>query len=297
MLQGENQYPAAVKSKKLMPNSGLAVSHLFQQLGAEDVTPEQMAQSLAHLERLATLGALSAGTAHELNNPLSIVITTCQALLNHLQEGTMAAEQVTHFVGVIEENAWRCVRLVQSLQRYSRRATPQPEHAEVYDIIDDAVALVQHELRGREATLYLEMAADIPPVYWDSGQIMQALVNLLLNARDALPPQGGQVSLRAQYHPLSDEVVITVTDTGKGVPPELQEKIFEPFFTTKPAGRGTGLGLSVALGIITQHEGQITVANEPEGGATFTIVLPCRPVLDELDEIEQGVREYGRVSG
>lgn len=209
----------------------------------------------------------------------------------------MAAEQVTNFVGVIEENAWRCVRLVQSLQRYSRRATPQPEHAEVYDIIDDAMALVQHELRGREATLYLEMAADIPPVYWDSGQIMQALVNLLLNARDALPPQGGQVSLRAQYHPLSDEVVITVTDTGKGVPPELQEKIFEPFFTTKPAGRGTGLGLSVALGIITQHEGQITVANEPEGGATFTIVLPCRPALDELDEIERGVREYGRISG
>jgi signal transduction histidine kinase len=159
------------------------------------------------------------------------------------------------------------------------------------------MALVQHELRGREATLYLEMAADIPAVYWDSGQIMQALVNLLLNARDALPPQGGQVSLRAQYHPLADEVVITVTDTGKGVPPELHEKIFEPFFTTKPAGRGTGLGLSVALGIITQHEGQITVANEPAGGATFTVVLPCRPVLDELDEIAQGMGELSRISG
>lgn len=238
----------------------------------------QLSLLLGHTERLATLGTLTASMAHELNNPVSIIISACNDVKSKLAEGSLDEAHVNRLLGVIEESAWRCARLVQTLSRYSHPAGPAFVPADLNEIINDTLTLLQYEFRTPAAvTLVTALAADLPPVLWDQNQISQVLVNLLTNARDALAPAGGEITIRSWAIPTEERVAFSVSDDGPGVPSATLGHIFEPFFTTKPAGQGTGLGLSIAAGIVAQHQGRIEVANNPAGGVTFTVVLPTRP--------------------
>lgn len=226
----------------------------------------QLSVLLGHTERLATLGTLTASMAHELNNPVSIIISACNDVKGKLDEGSLDEEHAHRLLGVIEESAWRCARLVQTLSRYSHPAGPAFVPADLNEIINDTLTLLQYEFRTPVAVaLVTALALDLPPVLWDQNQISQVLVNLLTNARDALTPAGGEITIRSWAIPMEERVAFSVSDDGPGVPPAILGRIFEPFFTTKPAGQGTGLGLSIAAGIVAQHQGRITVANNPAG--------------------------------
>jgi len=239
---------------------------------------QEYSASLARTQRLAGIGTLAASVAHELNNPISIITTACHDLLGQAREGDLDGEALQERLEMIEQSAWRCSRLIQTLRTYTHLDAPQVVRTELNTIIDDALALVGYQFR-QEFNVQIEtaLAPDLKPVIWERNQITQVLVNLLTNARDALQPQGGRVRIASCSVPEEDAVAFSIHDSGPGIPEALLDKIFEPFFTSKPAGEGTGLGLSIAAAIVQQHQGRLTVQNHPDGGAIFEVVLPRRP--------------------
>lgn len=243
---------------------------------AGDIDLTRFSHLLAHTERLATLGTLAAGVAHELNNPVSVIISTTHAIRAELQDGTLSPDRLDQFTDLLEENAWRCARLVQSLRSYSHRQKPQRADTHPQKIIENAVSLVQHQFRDRDLTLQMDIPANLPTVYWDENQIAQVMVNLILNACDATAGEvlESTITLKAGHEAEAGRVFLSVADNGSGVPEELRDRIFEPFFTTKPLGEGTGLGLSIAAGIVQQHGGTIAMSHPVEGGVCFTVGLP-----------------------
>ena len=236
---------------------------------------ETFRATLARTQRLAGVGVLTASVAHELNNPISIITTACHELSEQAIDGRLSEESLLHHLKMIERNAWRAARLVQTLRTYTHLDRPQLSETDLNRIIEAAITLVDYQFR-RECDVIIEtsLAPDLAPVRWEQNEITQVLVNLLTNARDALQPDGGQIIISSWAKPADGAVAFAVHDSGPGIPQALLDRIFEPFFTTKPAGKGTGLGLSIAAQIVAEHRGQLTAANHPDGGAIFTVTLP-----------------------
>ena len=234
--------------------------------------------SLARTQRLAGIGTLAASVAHELNNPISIITTACHDLLSQVRQGDLEDEALQKRLEMIEQSAWRCSRLIQTLRTYTHLDAPHVVRTDLNTIIDDGLALVGYQFR-QEFNVEIEaaLAPNLKPVVWERNQITQVLVNLLTNARDALQPEGGRIHITSWAVAGEDAVAFSIHDSGPGIPDDVIDRIFEPFFTSKPAGEGTGLGLSIAAAIVRQHEGQLTAKNHPDGGAIFTVVLPRRP--------------------
>ena len=232
--------------------------------------------TLARTQRLAGVGTLTASVAHELNNPISIITTACHELSEQALDGRLTEEALMGHLQMIERNAWRAAQLVQTLRTYTHLDSPQPVKTDLNRIIEGAITLVDYQFR-REYNVSIETSLnpDLEPVVWEQNQITQVLVNLLTNARDALQPDGGQITVSSWALPDEGAVAFAVRDSGPGIPDALLERIFDPFFTTKPAGEGTGLGLSIAAQIVAEHNGLLTAANHPDGGAKFTVVMPC----------------------
>jgi signal transduction histidine kinase len=238
---------------------------------------EQVNGPLARTQRLAGLGTMAASVAHELSNPLSIITSTCNNLLSQVADGTLTTDQLLHYIEMVDHSAWRCIRLVQTMRTYTHPEIEQTVATSLNKLIEDGVTLVAHQFRRQyHVRLEMDLAPGLPPVICDPNQIIQVLVNLLLNARDALLPAGGVVKVDSRPLPEENAVTFSVCDSGPGIPAEIRDRIFEPFFTTKPPGEGSGLGLAIVAGIVEQHHGRIEVINNPGGGATFQVVLPCR---------------------
>jgi PAS domain S-box-containing protein len=266
---------------------------------------DRLNESLLHAQRLAGIGALTASVAHELTNPISIITATCTNLLDELRDETVDREQLVRYVELIEQSAYRCARTVEVLRNYAPDTGPGTGH-EIGEgpiaitspeaIVQDALTMVEQQFR-KQARVMVE--ADIQPelttLFCDHHRLTQVLINLLVNARDALQPDGGTVRVRFWTPDLVEEPVVaaqarllgdgydvpdlfafSVADAGVGIPPAIIGRIFEPFFTTKPAGQGTGLGLFIARGIVEQHGGRIWAENNAGGGATLTVLLPRR---------------------
>lgn len=249
---------------------------------------QKYSASLARTQRLAGIGALAASVAHELNNPISIITSACHDLLSQVQQDDLDDEALQERLEMIEQSAWRCSRLVQTLRTYTHLDAPQVVRTDLNTIIDDALALVGYQFR-QEFNVQIEtaLAPDLKPAVWERNQITQVLVNLLTNARDALQPQGGRVRIASWAVPEADAVAFSIHDSGPGIPDALLDQIFEPFFTSKPAGEGTGLGLPIAAAIVQQHQGRLTARNHPDGGAIFEVVLPRRPEGIESEQPEE----------
>lgn len=230
-------------------------------------------QAITQLQRLASLGTLMAGVTHELSNPISIITNVCNNLQAQIQEKSLNNDSLVRHLQMIEQSAWRTARLVQSLKNYTNK--PQVGPVEIKRLVEETLILVMYQFtRQHNIAIETHFGPDLKTANWDQSQISQVLINLLLNARDALIPAGGNIQLTAEHLAESDQVALTVQDSGPGIRPDLLGKIFEPFFTTKPAGEGMGLGLSISADIVAQHGGNITAVNAPAGGATFTIILP-----------------------
>jgi PAS domain S-box-containing protein len=226
-------------------------------------------RQLVQAEKIASLGRLSAGVAHEINNPLAGVLIYADILMKEL-EGN---EQWRQDLQEIINQTLRCKQIVARLLEFSRQSLDERVLFDVNEIIGHCVALLQHQSLFHNVEIIQNLESDLPQILGNPGEIEQVFTNLMLNATDAMEGRG-RITISSASELETKQVVLAFTDTGPGISPEVREKIFEPFFTTKPVGVGTGLGLSVVYGVIQRHGGSIEVESPPDGGATFIIRLP-----------------------
>jgi two-component system NtrC family sensor kinase len=228
-------------------------------------------QALKQSEKLAHMGQLSAGIAHELNNPLGVVIMYSNILL----EEAAADDPVREDLKLIVEQAGRCKKIVAGLLNFARKNQVNHQLVNIMDVVNQSLeGLI---IPSKIKTIIVDLTTN-PQAMLDQEQMMQVLTNLLKNAIDAMP-DGGEIEVRLE-DTLSD-IIISLSDTGTGIREEDRAKIFEPFFTTKSIGQGTGLGLATAYGIVKMHKGQISVDSNTDRergqtGTCFKIILPRR---------------------
>ena len=247
-----------------------------------DVSEQKALETkFAQSQKMQAVGQLAGGVAHDFNNLLTVIIGNSEFLLMRHQAGDPSFKEINE----IHQNALRAATLVGQLLAFSRKQTMQPRVLAVRDVVGD-LALMLRRLLREGVELRLEHGADVWPIHADEAQLSNAIINLVVNARDAMP-KGGTVTIRTANDvvttpaalgtaimPAGDYVRIDVADTGTGIPKEVIGKIFDPFFTTKPVGQGTGLGLATVYGIVKQTGGFITVDSEVGKGTAFRIYLP-----------------------
>jgi two-component system NtrC family sensor kinase len=235
-----------------------------------DVTNQRMLQGkLQQTEKMAALGQLISGIAHELNNPLTSIMGYAQLLLGRRMSLAQGAD-----ARLIYQEAERAARIVKNLLLFARGSQPERRPVNLNEIVERAAALRNYELRLENIGLSLDLDLGLPTVVADSAQLQQVILNLLVNAEQAIRQGNGEGGISMRTLKLGhDKVGLQVLDTGPGIPPEVMPRIFDPFFTTKPVGVGTGLGLSIACSIIQDHGGEISVESQPGQGTKFTIEL------------------------
>ena len=259
-------------------DEGNEVTHVITV--GENITARVKAhRAVARAEKLAAVGRLAAGVVHEINNPLATIAACAESLEKRIEEGAFANSpeeaDLREYLGLIRDEAFRCKNITNGLLDFSRLRAGQRVPVDVAEIIKAVARLVTHQQRGDNIQIDVEAAAGLPRVSGDVSQLQQAVVALATNAIDAMP-EGGTLTLRASCS--GPRVLVQVIDTGIGIPPENMTRIFDPFFTTKDVGRGTGLGLAVCYGILSDHGGRLDVRSTVGTGTTFTITLP---VADE----------------
>ena len=220
-------------------------------------------------ERLAIVGQLAAGVAHELNNPMQGILTYSHLLLEEIPEGNASRELAQKIV----TQAKRCTGIVRGLLDFSRQHKPQKRSININSVLNDCISLVKHQSLFHNIQIIATMTSDLPEVVVDPTQMQQVFMNLIINAAEAMP-HGGQLRISSRVNPSDQNIEIEVADTGHGIRKEHLDRIFDPFFTTKEATHGTGLGLAISFGIIKEHQGTISVESEVGKGTTFTVRLP-----------------------
>ncbi len=257
------------------------VSHVIT-VGEEVTDRVEANRAIARAEKLAAVGRLAAGVVHEINNPLATISACAESLEARVNEGAFdgspALEDLREYLGLIRSEAFRCKSITMGLLDFSRTRTSDHVTINLADVIRSAVRLLSHQKRSPAVDFKVEIAHDLLPVSGDPGQLQQAVIALATNALDAMGDSG---TLTIVGRNEDDKVVVEVSDTGVGILPENLPKIFEPFFTTKEIGRGTGLGLAVCYGILTEHGGTLDVQSTVGSGTTFTITLSAVNLSEE----------------
>jgi two-component system NtrC family sensor kinase len=232
-------------------------------------------RAVARAEKLAAVGRLAAGVVHEINNPLATIAACAESLEARIGEGAFGessdVEDLKEYLGLIRDEAFRCKQITNGLLDFSRLRAGNRVPVNLGDTIKMAARLVTHQQRGDNIQIEIETVKDLPTILGDEGQLQQAVVALATNAIDAMP-DGGTLTLRAAT--AGPNVIAEIKDSGVGILQENLTKIFDPFFTTKDVGAGTGLGLAVCYGIVSEHGGRLDVRSTVGVGTTFTISLP-----------------------
>jgi PAS domain S-box-containing protein len=235
---------------------------------SRDITRDiNVQKTMMQQEKLASIGRLSAGVAHEINNPLTTILTSAMLIQEDLSPDDPAYEEMQ----IIANEALRCRKIVTSLLDFARQTQPQKKISDINEVITESVLLTQKQAAFKDIKVISELHPKIPALMFDKGQIEQAIINLILNAVEATS-EGGTISVNSSYDAEKHTAQIRLCDTGKGMNKNQLDKIFEPFFTTKESG--TGLGLSITHGIVEQHGGNITVESRIGRGTCFVIHLP-----------------------
>ncbi len=237
-------------------------------------TLQQLQAQVIQAEKMASLGKLAAGVAHEINNPLGGILLYSQILLEQMQSDQAATEILEKII----KQATRCKDIVRGLLDFARQAEPSIELHNVNTIAEETLGLLQNQSLFHNIRILKTLDPRIPSIPMDASQIQQVFMNIILNAAEAMEGNG-DLTIRTRLTEDHDFVEIEFTDTGCGIPKENLDKIFEPFFTTKSAGKGTGLGLAICYGVVHRHGGTIEVTSEEGKGTTFHIKLPVKRQL------------------
>ncbi|HEB70863.1 MAG TPA: PAS domain S-box protein [Desulfobulbus sp.] len=248
---------------------------------AKDLTRvKNMMEQLVSSEKMASVGQMAAGVAHEINTPLGVILGYAQLMKDDFEKGSEMYQNLE----VIERQTRASRKIVADLLKFSRQTDSARENLNLNEVLTDVLAVTEHSLHLDHIHTHLDLAEDLPQVIGDAEKLRQVFVNLINNADHAMEEQGrGDLFLSTEFDRKRKQVVVRIRDTGHGIPKDVKDKIFDPFFTTKPVGKGTGLGLSVSYGIIKDHNGTIEVespvgSGSPTGnplpGTVFRIVMP-----------------------
>jgi len=279
-IGGKNIQFEMVASPIRHPDAGEANILVFKR----DVTREKEYQAKFYqAEKMATIGILATGVAHEVNNPLTAIFGFAEGLRRRLpalreKVDPTVMDDIEDYVGTILQECRRCQDIVTTLLTFSRQKTVSFSAVSLNAVVEDTLKLLRSHLKQRnqaKITVRVDLCDHLPKVHGDEHQIKQVMLNLLINAMDAITGPGHIIITTFQSSP--DAVCLSVEDSGCGIPPEHMDKLFEPFFTTKRSGKGIGIGLSTCMSIVQKHLGEITVKSEPDKGATFTVKLPVNP--------------------
>jgi signal transduction histidine kinase/ActR/RegA family two-component response regulator len=266
-------------SPRILERASRPVLDVFgRQIGRVEIYRDMTAQlvfqsKLLQTEKLAVLGQMVSGIAHELSNPLTSILGYAQRLLSR-REGAGRTSEVRQ----IFQEAERAGNILRQLLLNAREMLPERRIVSLNQIVEQAVELQRFSLEAEKIRVEVNLEQELPAVYGDPGQLQQVLMNLLGNSRQAIEQQGRGGTIRLRTRKIGeDRMMLEVEDDGPGVPQAILARIFDPFFTTKPAGVGTGLGLAIVLSVVREHGGRVQVLNPPGGGAVFQIELPASP--------------------
>jgi C4-dicarboxylate-specific signal transduction histidine kinase len=268
------------ESNLRLESSRKAMIHIMGDLRETTAEIERREQELREKQeqliqagKLATLGELTTGIAHELNNPLNNIGLFVGNAIDRIDLGAVDPEAVRDELGKAMEQVRKATEIISHLRTFGRAATIVYEPVDIVSVIERSLSLMQEQLRLREISVAVEPGDEPIVVHGNEIQLEQVFVNLLTNARDALTDlDSKQIWITCEVRP--PMAVVTFADNGPGVSSDLEARIFDPFFTTKEVGAGTGLGLSITYGIVSEHAGTVTVGKRDGGGAEFTIELP-----------------------
>ena len=239
---------------------------------AEDIERlRELNEQLIRTEKLAAAGTLAAGVAHEVNNPLASI----SSLIQILQARHSADTETGEMLRLVSAQIARITQVLRDMMDFARTRAPEREPIDINRVIEQSLRLASFDKNFQRLRLKTKTDASTPIINADQDQLQQVFLNLLLNARDAMP-DGGEISVLTRYDALAGEIYVEICDTGTGILPEHRQHIFDPFFTTKPAGTGTGLGLAVCYGIITAHDGRIEITPNDGCGTCVRVALPVK---------------------
>ncbi|MBI4470003.1 MAG: PAS domain-containing protein [Acidobacteria bacterium] len=247
----------------------------------QDITDrKQMEAKLIQTAKLAAVGELAGGVAHEINNPIAIILAKSKLLVSNF--GGRLPAKVVSDVEKIEKHAERVATIARGLLTFSRQSVGERGPTNINTILAEAVSLADHRLSVENMRVNMQLRPNLPSIRGNANELQQVIINMLNNAVDAMP-DGGHLTITTDVASETDVggarreyVILTIGDTGSGIPETIREKIFDPFFTTKEVGKGTGLGLSVSHGIVKSHGGEILVDSQAGKGTLFTVKLPCQ---------------------
>jgi two-component system, NtrC family, sensor kinase len=228
---------------------------------------------------LTSLGRLVASVCHEINNPISSIVTFNKLILSHIRDGTLPPEGMAAFEKYLDlsvREALRCGDIVKTLLTFARQKKIEPGNIDMNDMVNTIILLTGHQLQMAGVEVSIELPASPFTAWGDHALMQQCLMNLIFNAMESMP-QGGEITIAGGRIADQRKVWMAISDTGHGIDPEDLPRIFEPFYSTKGDGKGVGLGLSMVYGIIREHNGTIEVQSEAGQGTTFKMVLPVEP--------------------
>lgn len=265
-----SKFPLNDANGKSYAVCGISTDITEKKRSAEELARQR--EAIYQREKLAALGSLLAGVAHELNNPLSVVVARAVLLE---EQGDPAARAMAIKIRVAAE---RCARIVRTFLGMARQEAPEHRPVSINDVVHAALDMTAYGLRTSGIEVVLDLSSDMPLMLADADQLHQVLLNLIINAQQALQDQEGprRIELTSRFDAARHLACVTVADNGPGIPPDLRARVFEPYFTTKPTGFGTGVGLAMSQGLVETHGGTLVLDCPPDGGAVFTVTLPVR---------------------
>jgi histidine kinase len=255
-------------------------------------TEEQLAQA----SKLATLGEMATGVAHELNQPLSVIKTVSSFFMKKINGGEEISPEILYrMLDKVDANVDRATKIITHMRLFARKSEVKLVRIEVSEVLERAFDIFTQQLKVRGIEVVRDFAPDLPPIMADPDRLEQVFINLLINARDAIEErwegrevEPGDKRITVRTRVADGCVIVEVRDTGPGINPACRDKIFEPFFTTKEVGKGTGLGLSISYGIVSDCGGDISAVQEEGPGACFVVRFPIKDDENEPDDPAAG---------
>lgn len=266
----EGKYGTEIELRKTNDEIGLladSFNEMSRKMASDIDRMQKLNEQLTRAEKLAAMGTLASGVAHEVNNPLASI----SSLIQMMQINTDLDEKTKDNLRLISTQIERISQVTRDMMNFARVRPAAKSSLDINDVIETSLRLANFDVSFQKLELKKSLSEDLPKIFADADQLQQVFLNLFLNARDAMP-EGGELWIRTGFE--TNEIVAEVADTGAGIGENDRKKIFDPFFTTKQTGKGTGLGLAVCYGIITAHHGKIEVAARKNGGTSFRIFLP-----------------------